>query len=176
MRSIGAERSRSHPRERTDYRALAAPQSVRKEMRSAVYEEILATVPLFSGLSRHDLQNLTGGARERTYAAGETILAQGAPGAALFILTKGKVRVFQTTDTGERDLRVMSPGEVLGEYSVLTDLPRTASVVAMEPTTAILIPSWDFRAALNKNPEISLQLLSKMAERLIRLEQDTGRH
>jgi CRP/FNR family cyclic AMP-dependent transcriptional regulator len=139
-----------------------------------LYEDMLATVPLFSSLSRHDLQNLTVGARERTYAAGETILDQGAPGAALFIITEGKVRVFQKTDAGERDLRVMSRGEVLGEYSVLTDLPRTASVVAMEPTKAILIPSWDFRAALNKNPEISLKLLAKMAERLIRMEQDTG--
>ncbi len=139
-----------------------------------MYEDILATVPLFSGLTSHDLQNLTGGARERTYSGGETILAQGAPGAALFIITEGKVRVFQTADTGERELRVMGPSEVLGEYSVLTDLPRTASVVAMEPTKAILIPSWDFRAALNKNPEISLKLLSKMAERLIRMEQDSG--
>lgn len=139
-----------------------------------MYEDVLATVPLFSGLTSHDLQNLTGGARERTYSAGETILAQGAPGAALFIITEGKVRVFQKSDTGERELRVMGPGEVLGEYSVLTDLPRTASVVAMEPTKAILIPAWDFRAALNKNPEISLKLLSKMAERLIRMEQDSG--
>jgi CRP-like cAMP-binding protein len=139
-----------------------------------MYEDILAAVPLFSGLTRHDLQNLTVGARERTYAAGETLMAQGAPSAALFVLTEGKVRVFQRTDAGERELRTMGRGEVVGEYSVLTDLPRTASVVAMEPTKAILIPSWDFRVALNKNPEISLKLLSKMAERLIRMEQDTG--
>ena len=139
-----------------------------------MYEDILATVPLFSGLTRHDLTNLTGGARERTYAPGETLMAQGAASAALFVLTEGKVRVFQKTDSGERELRVMGPGEVVGEYSVLTDLPRTASVVAMEPTKAILIPSWDFRAALNKNPEISLKLLGTMAERLLRMEQDTG--
>jgi CRP/FNR family transcriptional regulator, cyclic AMP receptor protein len=139
-----------------------------------MYEDILATVPLFSGLTSHDLQNLTAGARERTYASGETLMAQGAPSAALFVLTEGKVRVFQKTDAGERELRVMGPGEVVGEYSVLTDLPRTASVIAMEPTKAILIPSWDFRAALNKNPEIGLKLLSKMAERLLRMEQDTG--
>jgi CRP-like cAMP-binding protein len=139
-----------------------------------MYENVLANVPLFSSLTSHDLQNLTVGARERTYAAGETLMAQGAPSAALFILTEGKVRVFQNADAGERELRVMGPGEVVGEYSVLTDLPRTASVVAMEPTKAILIPSWDFRAALNKNPEISLKLLGKMAERLLRMEQDTG--
>src|SRR4051795_519195 len=111
MRSIGVEQPRAG-----SYRRTAPVLSHLSMKRSAMYEDTLATVPLFHGLTRHDLQNLTGGARERTYSAGETLMAQGAPSAALFVLTEGKVRVFQKTDGGERELRTMSSGEVVGEY------------------------------------------------------------
>jgi CRP-like cAMP-binding protein len=77
------------------------------------------------------------------------------------------VQATQQTPTGEtRNLGVFERGSVLGEMSLLDDLPRTATVVALEPTRALVIPVWDFRAVLRESPEISIKLLSVMSRRL----------
>jgi CRP-like cAMP-binding protein len=99
------------------------------------------------------------------------LLRQGETGVGLFILVSGTVRVSQQTTSGEtRELGTFERGAVLGEMSLLDDLPRTATVVALEPTRALVIPVWDFRAVLRESPEIGIKLLSVMSRRLRRLE------
>jgi CRP/FNR family transcriptional regulator len=136
-----------------------------------VYEDVISQVPLFSDLSQRELQILAANCREREYPEGATLLRQGETGVGLFILTSGKVRVTQQSGSGDtRDLGVFERGAVLGEMSLLDDLPRTATVVAIEPTRALVIPVWDFRAVLRDSPEIGIKLLAVMSRRLRRLE------
>jgi len=140
-----------------------------------MYEDVLSQVPLFSDLTRNELQVLAVNARERDYPAGAKLLQQGETGVGLFILTAGRVRVVQQGPTGEeRDLGVFERGAVLGEMSLLDDLPRTASAVAMEPARALVIPVWDFRAALRESPEIAIKLLAVLSRRLRASEQYVG--
>ncbi len=130
-------------------------------------EDTLAQVPLFQGLSRRDLQVLAANSRERDYAAGAALLRQGETGVGLFIIISGSVHASQTTPDGStRDLGDFGRGAVLGELSLLDDMPRTASVVATTPTQAIVIPVWDFRAALREQPDISIKLLTVLSQRL----------
>src|SRR5260221_1427500 len=117
-----------------------------------VHEDALSKVSLFSGLSRKELQELSVNAREREYAPGETLVRQGETGVGLFVVLNGKVRVFQQADGGERELGVFGKDAVLGELALLDDLPRSATMVATEPTKVLIIPVWDFRAALRENP------------------------
>jgi CRP/FNR family transcriptional regulator len=138
-----------------------------------VHEDTLETIPLFKGLSRRELQALSAGARERTFAPGETMVRQGDTGAGLFVVLDGKVRVFQQASGGTRELGTFGKGAVLGEVALLDDLPRSATMVAMEPTTALLIPVWDFRATLRENPDISIKLLAVLSQRLRQSEQRT---
>ena len=136
-----------------------------------MYEDVIAQVPLFSDLSQRELQILAANCREREYPTDATLLRQGETGVGLFILVSGRARAFQQTSTGEtRDLGTFERGSVLGEMSLLDDLPRTATVVALEPTRALVIPVWDFRAVLRDAPEISIKLLSVMSRRLRRAE------
>lgn len=110
---------------------------------------------------------LAASSRERDYPAGAALLRQGETGVGLFIITSGSVHVTQTTQDGEtRDLGDFGRGAVLGEMSLLDDMPRTASVVATEPTKALVIPVWDFRAALRESPDISIKLLTVLSHRL----------
>ena len=132
-----------------------------------MYEDVLAQVPLFQGLTRRDLQVLAANSREREYPVGAALLRQGETGVGLFIITSGSVHVSQTTPDGEtRDLGHFGRGAALGEMSLLDDMPRTATVVATEPTKAIVIPVWDFRAALREQPDISIKLLTVLSQRL----------
>lgn len=136
-----------------------------------MYEDTLAQVPLFSNLSRHELQALSANCRERDYPAGAVLLRQGETGVGLFIITSGGVHVTQTAPDGTtRDLGDFSRGAVLGEMSLLDDMPRTATVIATEDTRALVIPVWDFRASLREAPEMSIKLLGVLSQRLRAVE------
>jgi CRP/FNR family transcriptional regulator, cyclic AMP receptor protein len=135
------------------------------------HARILARVPLFLDLSRREVQRMSAGAVLRTYAAGDELVRQGTPGVGLFVLVSGRVRVAARQEGGDsRELAVMGPGEVLGEMSLLDDLPRSATVTALEPTQALLLPFQDFRAALREDPDISIKLLAVVSRRLRQAE------
>ena len=138
-----------------------------------MYEDILAQVPLFHDLTKHELQVLSVNCRERDYPTGATLLRQGETGIGLFIITDGKVQITQQAPDGSvRDLGTFERGAVLGEMSLLDDLPRTATAVALEPSKALAIPVWDFRAVLREQPEIAIKLLAIMSRRLRHKELD----
>jgi CRP/FNR family transcriptional regulator, cyclic AMP receptor protein len=142
-----------------------------------LFEDALAQVPLFQGLTRRELTVLAANAREREYPAGATLLRQGETGVGLFIITAGSVHVNQATAGGEtRELGDFGRGAALGEMSLLDDMPRTATVVATEPTKAIVIPVWDFRASLREAPDISIKLLTVLSHRLRASETQTTAH
>jgi CRP/FNR family cyclic AMP-dependent transcriptional regulator len=135
-----------------------------------MHEDTLNHVSLFNGLTKRELQVLSAGARERDYKSGEALCRQGDTGAGLFVILDGKVRVTQQADGQERDLGAFGKDAVLGEMSLLDELPRTATMVAVEPTKALLIPVWDFRGALREHPDISIKLLAVLSQRLRRQE------
>lgn len=133
--------------------------------------DVLAKVPLFATLDRKDILTLAASARERQYQPGEEIIRQGDTGVGLFILTDGRVRVTQNRQGETFDLGVLEHGQVFGELSLLDDLPRTATITAIEPCQVIIVPIWDFRAALRDNPSMSLNMLSSLSQRIRRIEQ-----
>jgi serine/threonine protein kinase len=75
----------------------------------------------------------------RTYNPGETILKEGAEGDSAFMIIDGVCRVFQTLGSEEREIRTMHQGDIFGELALLLDGPRTATVVAVETTTLLVI-------------------------------------
>ena len=142
-----------------------------------MFEDVILQVPLFQSLTKRELQVLANNCREREYPAGSVLLRQGETGVGLFIITGGRVNVTQATPDGEtRELGSFRRGDVLGEMSLLDDQPRTATVVASEPTTALVIPVWDFRAALRESPDIGVKLLTVLSRRLRRAEAQVQEH
>lgn len=136
-------------------------------------EEILAQVDLFSTLSKKELQILAKSCQERTYKAGTTIVAQGDTGVGLYILKSGTARVTLVVnpDRAEEEVATVGPGEVIGEMALLDDLPRSATITAINDVTALLLPIWDFRGILQNHPDIALKLLAVLSRRLRRAEQ-----
>ena len=135
------------------------------------HARLLASVPLFLDLSKRELQRLSAATVMRDYAAGDELVRQDSPGVGLFVLVSGRVRVTARQEGGDvRELAVMGPGEVLGEMALLDELPRSATVTALEPTRALLLPFQDFRAALREDPDIGIKLLAVVSRRLRRAE------
>ncbi len=137
-----------------------------------MHEDTLARVDLFAGLDKKDLQILTKACQERTYKAGSTLIKQGDTGVGLYVIISGTVRITQANnpDKAEVDLGTAGPGSVLGEMSLLDDLPRSATVTAITDVTALLLPVWEFRTTLRNQPDIGLRLLSVLSHRLRKAE------
>ena len=137
-----------------------------------MHEDTLASVELFSGLDKKELHYLASSCQERKYAAGTILMQQGSTGAGLFVITAGHVKITKEVDPdrAEIDLAMAGPGDVLGEMALLDDLPRSATVTAVEDVTALLLPIWDFRVALRTNPDTALKLLATLTHRLRKAE------
>ncbi|HEY3993698.1 MAG TPA: cyclic nucleotide-binding domain-containing protein [Ktedonobacteraceae bacterium] len=137
-----------------------------------MHEDTLASVDLFSGLDKKELRHIANSCHERKYTAGTALMQQGSTGAGLFVITEGHVKITKAVDPdrAEVELATAGPGDVLGEMALLDDLPRTATVTALEDVTALLLPIWDFRTALRNNPDISLKLLTTLTRRLRKAE------
>jgi CRP/FNR family cyclic AMP-dependent transcriptional regulator len=124
--------------------------------------ETLRRVPLFEGISDRHLKSLSKWTSTRRYDAGQAIVSQGQTGLGLYCIQSGAVKVTISGPRGDQELRNMGPGETFGELALLDDKPRSATVTALEPTTAVLLDKSQFRAELRSHPEIALQILETL--------------
>jgi CRP-like cAMP-binding protein len=67
---------------------------------------------------------------------------------------------------GSDELASLGPGDFFGELGVIDQMPRMASVVAIEPVTCLALASWDLIKLLEQEPAISINLLRELAARL----------
>ncbi len=119
----------------------------------------LATIKLFEGLPDAALRALAARSTHRTLAADTLIIREGDAPDSLYVILKGRVRVYLTDEKGaELVLTTKGPGEYFGEM-MLDDRPRSASVGAQEPCELGVIPRQHFTAFLLEQPEVGLRLI-----------------
>src|SRR5687768_16587941 len=129
--------------------------------------DLLGTVPLFQRLSTDERGDLERVMERHTFAAGDQILSIGEPGDSLYIVGTGSVELFVKDDSGSKIvLTVCSPGEVFGELSLFDGGPRTASALALEEATLLVLDRDDLLAFLKQHPAASLDLLTTMGQRI----------
>jgi CRP/FNR family cyclic AMP-dependent transcriptional regulator len=131
--------------------------------------QIMERMPFFTALSAKERRHLAQSGVERSYAAREDLIRQGQELVAmgLYIILSGRVRVTQVRDDGQvLDLGELGPAQMFGEMALLDDQPRSATVTALEPTSALVISIYEFRAALSHNGKASAKLLALLTERL----------
>jgi CRP/FNR family transcriptional regulator len=142
-----------------------------------MYEDALARIDLFSGLRKKELKEVAKCCREGNYSPGSVLISQGEKGLGLFILTKGTVRITRANspDGAEEVLGIAGAGDVIGEMALLDDMPRSATVTAVDDVTVLVIPFWDFRNILRNilrsDPDVGLDLLAILSRRLRKAEQ-----
>jgi CRP/FNR family transcriptional regulator, cyclic AMP receptor protein len=137
--------------------------------------DFLATVPLFSGLQREEIQKFADLTRERSYPKGSVILFQDDPGDSLFVLRAGRVKVVLIGEDGrEVILGVLEPGAHFGELALIDDQPRSAHVIAMEDAQLLILRREDFRRRVEANPTVAWALLTELSRRLRRADVKIG--
>lgn len=97
--------------------------------RRRMYESFLEEVPLLSTLTLYERSKIADALDTKKYPPGATIIREGDPGEAFFILESGEAEVYKR-ESGDSVLKKYGKGEYFGELALLDDKPRAASVVA----------------------------------------------
>ncbi|MDH3450905.1 MAG: Crp/Fnr family transcriptional regulator [Gammaproteobacteria bacterium] len=129
--------------------------------------DILGAVPLFSGLTRDELEALAQTRVVRKYPRNATIINDGDTTNAIYIINRGKVKVCKTSESGkEVVIAVLDEGEHFGEMSLIDDKPRSASIVTKESCEFTIINKADFDRILMGNPKLAMSVMKGLCERL----------
>jgi CRP/FNR family transcriptional regulator, cyclic AMP receptor protein len=137
--------------------------------------DFLATVPLFNGLDRVELERFAEVTREKSYPTGSVILFEDDPGDSLFVVREGRVKVVLIGEDGrEVILGVLGVGEYFGELSLIDDRPRSAHVIAMEDSNLLVLRREDFRKRVESSPSVAWSLLTELSRRLRRADDKIG--
>jgi CRP/FNR family transcriptional regulator, cyclic AMP receptor protein len=129
--------------------------------RTDAFLEQLGAVPLFSALSKKDLQSVAKHAELVKAAAGKVIVTEGAAGSEFFAILDGRARV----ERHGRQVALLGPGSFFGDLALLDRAPRNASIIAETPMELAKIGQRSFDSLLEV-PGFSKKLLAGLARRL----------
>ncbi len=130
-------------------------------------EQLLEKVPIFSGLDRKHIKQLSRIMVPRTFKTGDVIIKEGDQGAGVFVVTSGKVEVVRAASGGKLQvLNTLGPGDFFGEMALFEGFPRSATVRCLEDTELLAMTRWDFRAELSSHSEIAMAVLEAVVRRL----------
>jgi CRP/FNR family cyclic AMP-dependent transcriptional regulator len=126
----------------------------------------LAEIPLFSALSKKDLARIAKASNEITVEPGHVLVDQGDAGRDAYVIVSGTA----TVKRNGRKVATLKPGDSVGELALLDHGPRTASVVADTPVTALVLTAREFSGVLEEVPGLAQKLLAQLANRVRELD------
>lgn len=132
--------------------------------------DVLAHSEIFRGLDRGALEELASAATQRSYKKGQLIFTQGDAGEALYVIVRGFVKVFLTSERGEEIILVtLRPPAGFGELAVVDGRPRSASVEALENTSLLVVRRSVLLEMMHDNPALTEGILRSLGSILRRL-------
>lgn len=127
----------------------------------------IAIVPIFSGLTPDEMIEIALITRERTVDKGEIIYSAGDQVKRLYVLHTGRIKISRLSPSGkEQVIRVLGPGEFMGELSLFSPQPMTDNSEAMERTTMCLIEGSLLKDLMSKYPMIAFKIMEELSRRL----------
>lgn len=129
--------------------------------------EILKGAKLLFGLKTESLSRFGEVFSKKTYDTNKTIFSEGDLNSSMMIITKGKVRISQFSESGaEEALIVLKKGDIFGEMAMLEDMPRSAAAIADTDTEIYEITKNDFNRYIRLNPEDGVKILHNLCRTL----------
>jgi len=132
---------------------------------------LLSMVDILEPLSPEEIEHLHGQLPDRHLQQGEMLYTPEDRSERLFMLQKGKIRVFRTTPDGrELTLAVVEAGTLFGEMSLTGQQLQGAYTQAIEPSDVSLMLREDLERLVVQKPEVGLKIMYLLSERLRRYE------
>jgi len=123
--------------------------------------KLISRVPLFEGCSGRELAQVAAIAEQIDVPEQAILIREGDPGRDFFALVSGSVEVRK----GKRRIATLGPGDFVGEIALLTNAPRTATVRANSPVTALRVTRPGFSALLAASPGMKDKVIKALADR-----------
>lgn len=127
---------------------------------------MLRRVPLFSGIEPTKLKLLAFTSDRVSYSAGQILFRQGDEGDAAYVILSGTAEVLVESEGGQIKVAELEPNSIVGEIAILCNVSRTATVRAAAPLEALRIRKEHFLRLLTEFPEMTIEILRVLAERL----------
>ena len=127
---------------------------------------LLSRVEILEPLSEEDLRGLLRRSLEKHLEAGETFYTPEDTTENLFILKKGRVRIFRTAGSRELTLSEIEPGTIFGEMALTAQRIRGAYAQALEPSILITMSRADLEHLMLKKPQVGIRITHLLSERL----------
>jgi CRP-like cAMP-binding protein len=138
----------------------------------------LTRAPLFAGLDHAAVEDVFARLHCRHYAAGQAICHQGEPSDSLFVLCRGSAQAVVTaaTESDATTVARLRPGDVIGEVGVVTDQPRSATVIAHSDALVLELARDDFAPLLARHPRLLANLTRLIGGRLAKRNAELRGH
>lgn len=129
--------------------------------------DLLKAAPLFQTLAERELAALVDDIRLREYGKDEFVFRQGDESREVYIILKGKIRIFKISPGGdETTIDIFSTYDVLGEMAAIDYQPRSATAQAITPVSLLTIPQERFLYHVRTIPELAISLARMLSQKL----------
>ena len=132
--------------------------------------ELLSEVDIFKDLPKWEVREILHDLLQRNaeinLAAGEVFYTPQEPDGKLFILKRGRVRIYKMEASREFTLEVVDAGTVFGEVAFTPHVLRDAYAEAMEPSVLLAMERSDVERLIREKPQVGLRMISLLSERL----------
>jgi CRP/FNR family transcriptional regulator/CRP/FNR family cyclic AMP-dependent transcriptional regulator len=140
----------------------------KRPMETSEIETFFAKVPLFATLEEKGLKAIADTAVLKSFNSGEIIVQeQDSENQSVFIIVSGSVNVVLITTEGKQTiLATLQKSDFFGEMALLDGEPRSASVIAAERCSLLILYRRAYLDIIKKFPSIAVQMLIEMSQRL----------
>ncbi len=138
-------------------------------------EEVVRRAPLFTALDEAAAISLRASMDSVKIAKGSILFKEGDDGEHLYVIIDGKLKLGTSSGDGRENLlSILGPGEMFGELSLFDPGPRTSTATAVTDAKLLSLSHEKVIPWLKQNPEVSLQLLTRLSQRLRRTNEAVG--
>jgi len=138
-------------------------------------EEVVRRAPLFTALDEAAAVSLRASMDTVKIAKGSILFKEGDDGEHLYVIVDGKLKLGTSSGDGRENLlSILGPGEMFGELSLFDPGPRTSTATAVTDAKLLSLGHEKVIPWLKQNPEVSLQLLTRLSQRLRRTNEAVG--
>ena len=103
----------------------------------------------------------------KRFSKGKIIFKEGEPGDEMYVIMKGKAKVYKTIDKKKVSLGLLGPDDFIGEMSLFLPVRRTATVEALQDTEVITCDKSSFISMIREDPDIAVKIVTILTKRLV---------
>ncbi|HEX5563916.1 MAG TPA: Crp/Fnr family transcriptional regulator [Sporosarcina sp.] len=141
-----------------------------------MHKMCISIVPIFNHLDPSEMNEIVKHTHSISHPRGHTIYHAGNISDGLYIVHKGRVKIYRLSENGKEQLvRILGPGDFTGELSLFSETEHDAYAEAMQNVELCVMSRDNFQMFLLKYPAISLKVLGEFANRLANTEKQAAR-